>query len=115
MQTVKRRCAQTAHISLQIQIFKERRHKTSRTLLPASLPALHPEYFRDRFRCHCRFLRSAIQRLVVFGEALSTDADRWPQVENDGKMTIFSAAQDLLGFLRPVQKKNAWPAPLPRR
>jgi hypothetical protein len=75
---------------------------------------LPPEFFRNGFCRHFRFLRSTFRRRVVFGEALSTDPARWPQVENDGKMTIFSAAQDLLGFLTLAQKKNAWPAPLPR-
>ena len=84
-------------------IVKERtRHKTSRTLLPASLPALPPEFFRHGFCRAFRRFRSAIQRRVVFGEALSTDTARWPQVENDGKMTIFSAAQEFLGFLLPL-------------
>jgi hypothetical protein len=35
-------------------------------------------------------------------------------VENDGKMTIFSAAQEFLGFLPPLAQENAWLPPLPR-
>jgi hypothetical protein len=35
-------------------------------------------------------------------------------VENDGKMTIFSAAQEFLGFLPPFRHKFAWRSPLPR-
>jgi hypothetical protein len=80
-------------------IVKERtRHKTSRTLSPASLPALPPEFFRHGFCRAFRRFRSAIQRRVVFGERLSTYLDRGPQEENDGKMTIFSATQENLGF-----------------
>ena len=63
-------------------LVKERsRHKTSRTLLPASLPALPPEFFRYGFCRNFRRLRSAFQRLFVFGEALSTDRVGGPQEE----------------------------------
>jgi hypothetical protein len=95
-----------------IHIVKERsRHKTSRTLSPASLPALPPEFFRDGFCRPFRRLRSAVQRRVVFGERLSTYLARCPQEENDGKMTIFSAAQENLGFGQGPARFFAWPLP----
>ncbi|WP_235933406.1 hypothetical protein, partial [Paragemmobacter ruber] len=107
----KRRCAQTARISLHKSInVKERsRHKTSRTPIPASLPALPPEFFRYGFCRNFRRLRFAVQRRVVFGERLSTVLVPGPQEENDGKMTIFSAAQENLGFARAGSQDFAWP------
>ncbi|WP_206526766.1 hypothetical protein, partial [Paragemmobacter kunshanensis] len=97
-------------------LVKERsRHKTSRTLSPASLPALPPEFFRHDFCRNFRPLRSAVQRRVVFGERLSTDPAGGPQEENDRKMTIFSAAQENLGFRAAGAQDFAWPLPCPPR
>ena len=91
-----------AYPFISITVKERSRHKTSRTLLPASLPALPPEFFRNGFCRHFRRLRPAVQRRVVFGERLSTDVAADPQEENDGYMTIFSAAQEFLGFLLPL-------------
>jgi hypothetical protein len=97
--------------SSSINVKERSRHKTSRTLIPASLPALPPEFFRYGFCRNFRRLRFAIQRRVVFGERLSTYLAGGPQEENDGKMTIFSAAQEKLGFGRGRRCFFAWPLP----
>ena len=101
--------------SLTINVKERSRHKTSRTPFPASLPALPPEFFRYGFCRNFRRLRSAVQRRVVFGERLSTYLAGGPQEENDGKMTIFSATQENLGFGQGQDGFFAWPLPrLPR-
>jgi hypothetical protein len=61
-----------------------------------------PDIHRCDLRRGFRFLRSASLRRIVFGERLSTDVAADPQEENDGYMTIFSAAQEFLGFLLPL-------------
>jgi hypothetical protein len=87
MQTVKRRCAQTAHISLQIQIFKER--SKDKNVKGASFLAYpcqpHLQIFRlsasFRLLPSLRFLPSPSR--FRFGEAVFTEVRRKPQ---EGKM-----------------------------
>ena len=93
MLDVKRRCAQTARISLHKPIsLKERGHKTYSTPeLLAYLPSclqIFIAVFHHRFRTFPPPFPSALR----FGEAAFTSAPVNPQAENDGMMTIFSKA-----------------------
>ena len=85
MQTVKRRNAQTAHISLHHTTVS----KSSGTNATGALVSQrHPDRLMPRFSTGSRRSRNIPRRvsaLVRFGEAVFTEAPRWPQ---EGKMNL---------------------------
>ena len=85
MQTVKRRCAQTAHISLHSFNFQRARtqnkqHTRTSGVLPSCI-----QNFVTSVSTRAPFRPSASLRLFVFGEALSREGCRCPQ---EGKTPV---------------------------
>ena len=97
MQTVKRRCAQTAHISLQISCFQRAifGQKFQRALvLSASSKALSSDFPNS-----CYYLRRRIHpspSLCRFGEAVFTVGRRKPQGQKTQTVTFFSCLSNSL-------------------
>ena len=90
MQTVKRRCAQTAHISLQISCFQRAifGQKFQRALvLSASSKALSSDFPNSCYYLRRRFHPSP--SLCRFGEAVFTVGRRKPQGQKTPAVTFF--------------------------
>ena len=121
MQTVKRRCAQTAHISL---------HKYTTSKSADTKHAAHPNFGRicrlasrisaQRFIATSATAEPAFPRLVCFGEPLFRPRCPNPQEEKTPYATISCQAQGLQGFSGCCGRKSAQPRlgkpakPLPR-
>ena len=87
-----------AYPFISITVKERSRHKTSRTLLPASLPALPPEFFATTSAA------TSVDFVLRFSVA-SSSVRRYLRIrpgdckrKNDRLMTIFSATQENLGF-----------------
>ena len=121
MQTVKRRCAQTAHISLHSFNFQRARTQNKQhTRTSGVLPSCIQISLRA-FHLASRSIPSASLRLFVFGEALSRVSRRKPQEEKCSLMSFSCHAQCLQGFftgaaaslgsLRKVKRRKSGPIP----
>lgn len=89
MLRLRRRCAQTARISLHSINVKERGHKNNGTANPLARPAALPPEFLAAASAAGPLVPSAFQRLVRFGEGVFTSGVRGLQEENSGFVTIF--------------------------
>ena len=99
MLRVRRRCAQTAHISLQISCFQRAKTQNNRTANSLARPAaLYPEYFCLSFRFGAPSSASALLRRVVFGEAVFTDGRVTPQEEKTHQASFFCHTPCLKAF-----------------
>ena len=121
MQTVKRRCAQTAHISLHSFNFQRARtqnkqHTRTSGVLPSCI-----QNFVTSVSTRAPFRPSASLRLFVFGEALSRVSRRDPQEEKckhpsfsrhtQCLLGFFTAAAASLGSLRKEKRRKSGPIP----
>ncbi len=99
MLRVRRRCVQTAHISLHSFNF-QRAQTQNRQHTPTSgvSPIAHPIIPCDPFQNHSPFPTSTSLRRVVFGEALSTETHQNPQEGKDKIPTFFCHDQRLKGI-----------------
>jgi len=106
MQTVKRRCAQTAHISLHSSHFQRARtqnkqHTRTSGVLPSCI-----QNFVTGVSTRTPFRPSASLRLFVFGEALSRQTNRHPQEEKCTHPSFSRHTQCLLGNFAPADQKS---------
>ena len=106
MQTVKRRCAQTAHISLHSFNFQRARtqnkqHTRTSGVLPSCI-----QNFVTSVSTRAPFRPSASLRLFVFGEALSREGCRCPQEEKCKPMSFSRHTQCLQEIFAPADQKS---------
>ena len=90
MLDVRRRCAQTARISLHSFSFQRARTQNTQHTRTSGVTAILPPGFRG-FRHRFRSIPPPFPPPFRFGEGAFTHPPRDPQAENDGTMTIFSA------------------------
>ena len=106
MQTVKRRCAQTARISLHHpSMSKSVQSKEKRQTDPTTLGQPEPP-----FRLLSAFAAGpgGFLRPRRFGEAVSSHDPRQPQEEKSHPVTILSSAHVLLVFSRQCLARRLW-------